>query len=981
MANFYFFYQAEGKESRWTEALADRREAIIKEVQPAFSTVLDLSTIPDDNDWSKVKYRGPFYADFDAGDDLPFVCEQFRLFLGKLNAELDFDVTQARLYASGGKGFHIEIPQECFMPKVPVAGTSWLAYIYREMAQSHIVDTLDLNVYTGKKGRQWRTVNVKRENGNYKVPITLEEAMDMDEDLYRELIQAPREDIIPTPPTCNTAMSILFTNAKEKVVAALRHKKKRMEKANEFLDPWKKAKKTPPSIAKLMRGEDVSEDAGFQSLAMQLAIYAVSMGLTRNEFLVSCQGLVDNHVSDSRRYSTKQKRNEELGRMFDYMEENNFYDFDVGPIVKLLKPGTSISDLGVMDREDKEDRPAKPAVATTDAGDGEAPETAAEAPAIDVMKGVRKGFFMNSEGMFKQVGDNIETVSRAVLRNVEAFYDAESGAFNGYEFDIVRGGSVIGRKMLGSDTFASSILMRKFFVGMQMAYQGGEAETAALLDIVSEKAERGGRVYSYPREGFFILNHPEKRTPTPVACYLTQDNFISSIDEDSPDYFRLRYRPSEAVSTYLIDIHNAPRLDDSHKQSIWDLLNFNHPDVVFNTVGWHLAAYLRSHLLYLFNQFPVLQIFGEAGSGKTQTCYVCSRLHYYTGDMGLATAMSYTNFTLDNKVNTSHSAPAYLDEYKPRELKAARGGKYEKVKDVIKNSYVGGETGNRGTINKGGETSLGVIKSKCAAPLVFIGEAIENETAIIERCVFVKLTKSYRTSDRSASYHRIHDTEKGREGVSAFGLYFMNQLYGLSLDTIRDGVNQAIADVSASLPASDDPNIKAMAERMIYNVAVVVFSWRLAKYILSKAFGNEFDAKIDEMIEDKLNNASRGEESKVSKRYGRSEISKVISQIALLSREQDRPYELRMGKDYVAEDGWVEVKIEKAYSLYRMYCGVTHEQPLFDNLDSFCIALSAYSPVVDHVCAASVLREDGSSETIHRFDAEKLRKDGVQVFR
>ena len=976
MANFFFFFQQEGKESRWTEALADRRESIISSGQPAFSTVLDLSLIPDDNDWSKVKYKGPFYADFDAGDDLPFVCDQFKSFLGKLDSELEFDLTQARLYASGGKGFHIEIPQECFMPKMPPAGTAWLPYIYREMAQAHIVDTLDLNVYTGKKGRQWRTVNVLRDNGNYKVPITLEEAMDMDEDMYREIIKAPRPLIVPTPPDVNSRLARLFDSAKDKVTTSLRHKKKRMEKANEFLDPWKKAKKTPPSILRLMHGEDIAEGAGFQSLAMQLAIYAVSMGMARKEFLDGCVGLIDNHVSDSYRYNNRQKRTEELGRMFDYMEENNFYDFDVGPIVRLLKPGTSIGDLGVLDREDKEDKPAKPVV-THDGDDDPAPETA---PVYDVLKGVRKGFFMNSEGMFKQTGENTDAVSRAVLRNVEAFYDFESKNFSGYEFDIVVGGRKVARKMLGSDTFVSAVAMRKFFGGLQVAYQGGEAETAALLDIVSEKAERGGRVYSYPREGFFIIDHPELDDPTPVACYLTQDTYLCSYKEDDPLYFRLRYRPNEAVSTYLIDIHKAPTLGEEHKKYIHDLLDFNHPDVVFNLVGWFFAAYLRSHFLRAFQQFPVLQIFGEAGAGKTQSVYMASRLHWYKNDMGLDTAHSYTPFTLDNKVSTSHSAPAIIDEYKPRELRQARG-KYEKLKDVIKNSYVGGNTGNRGTINRGGETSLGVIKSKCAAPLIFIGEAIENETAIIERCVFVKLVKDYQTPARSAAFHRLHDTDEGKAALSALGKFFMGQMFGLNLDSLAKEVNQIILDIKASMPSSDDKEVRAMAERMIFNIATVIYGWRNLQKVLRKVYGKEFDAKIDEMIAEKLDSSMSGEETKVSRRFGRSEISKVVSQIAMLSREQERPYELRLGKDYITGDDWVEFKVEKAYSLYRMYCGTTHEQPLFDNLDTFCVALSSYSPVIDHVCAASDLRDDGSNETIHRLDMNKLRKDGVQVFR
>jgi hypothetical protein len=43
--------------------------------------------------------------------------------------------------------------------------------------------------------------------------------------------------------------------------------------------------------------------------------------------------------------------------MYDYMEQDVLYDFDVGPIVRLLKPGTSAHDLGVLDHEDHEDKP------------------------------------------------------------------------------------------------------------------------------------------------------------------------------------------------------------------------------------------------------------------------------------------------------------------------------------------------------------------------------------------------------------------------------------------------------------------------------------------------------------------------------------------------------------------------------------------------------------------------------------------------
>ncbi len=971
MANWYYFFQQDGKESRWTEALADRRQEITSSLRPAFSTILDLSFIPDNNeDWTKVKYRGDFYADFDAGDDLPYVCEQFKVFLGKLDAELNFDLTQAKFFASGSKGFHLEIPQECFIPKLSKEGTPYLAYVYREMAQSIIVDTLDLNVYTGKRGRQWRTTNVQRENGMYKVPLTLDEVFEIDETSYRELIKAPRPEPVSTPPFCNPKFALLFDRSKEKVVGAMRNKKKRMEKASAVLDPWKKSGKTPPTMQSLMNGENIADGAGFQSLAMQLAIYATSVGMSRQAFLDNCHGLCENHVSDSRRYNTVGKRREELGRMYDYMEQDVLYDFDVGPIVRLLKPGTSVHDLGVLDREDHEDMP-----------DAEEAPVSNDAP-IDIMRGLRKGFFMNGDGMFKRVGDKDEPISRAVLRNVEAFIDVESKNFSGYEFDVVVDSKVVARKMLGADTFSSANNMRKFFGGLQVSYQGGEQETSALLDIMAEKAKRGGRVYSYPREGFFIIDHPEKIDPTPVAVYLTQDTFESSIDPSDPDYFRLRYRPGDAVSTYLIDIHKAPDLTRDMLPAVEDLFNFNCPEVVINSVGWFIAAHYRSAYLRLFEQFPNLQVFGEAGAGKSQSVIMLSRLHWYRNSHGLATATSYTPFAIDNKVSSSHSAPAIFDEYKPRELRSQRG-KYEKMKDVLKNSYIGGDTGNRGTINRGGETSLGIIKSKCAAPLIFIGEAIENETAIVERCVLVKVTKDYQTEERRQAFLRLHDTDEGKRALSAIGKLVMRRGFGIDLKEMYMEVSYIVAAIKAKIPAEvmNSSHVRSMAERIIFNTAVVIHGWLMLKEALATVFGDHFNARIEDLISEKYDRAAVGEDAKAVKVFGRSEITKMISQIALLSREQDRAYEMRHGKDYLNGDGWVEVKIERAYSNYRQYCAATHEQALFDNLEAFMVALTAYSPVMDSLCATSDLRGDGSTETIMRFDVEKLARDGVQQFK
>lgn len=974
MSNWFFLYQVKGGEEDWHLETADRRAEIIRSKQPAFTTVLDLSAIPDDGDWSRTRYRGDFYADFDADGDLELACEQFKAFLAKLEATFDYDITQARLYASGGKGFHCQIPSECFMPKVPASGTAWLPYVYEFMARELVVETMDMRVYSGKRGRMWRTAGVQRENGNYKVPLSFDDALTISPDLYLQLVSEPHAEIEPTPPNCNAKLAMLFERARGKVVAHMRGRKRRLESANKVLDPWRKSGKTPPTIERLMSGEDIAEGAGFQQLSMQLSIYATSVGMDLNTYLNRCAGLCENHVSDSRRYNTVQKRRDELARMWRYMEDNALYEFDTGPVAKLVRPGVPVSDLGVMEKEDHEDTPARPAPVETDVDDGDEPP-AASTPSADLNKAIRRNFFMNADGMWKTEGDNTQCISRAVIRTVEAFYDLERNEFKGYEFDIFNNGKKVTRTMLAADAFASASSIKKFFVNHQLAFQGGEYETMSLLDIMAEKAGRGGKVYTYPREGFFVIQHPEKTERTPVKVYLTQNRFISSLDENDPDYFRLRYRPTAATSTYNIDIHNSPELDESMIPALHDLFKFTRPDVCADLVGWFIAAHYRSLYLWCFDQFPLLQIYGEAGAGKSQSVLLLAHLHWNMMPISVKSAASCTAFALDMHASSSTSAPFILDEFKPRELRT-RKGMYEKLKDVLKACYIGADIGERGTVNKGAESTLAIVKSKATAPIVFMGEAIEMETAIIERSICVNVHKSLHSPERTAAFLRLQDNPVA---LSALGRELVTLGFQINLGSMRKEVRAICAEIEATMPAADDAARRRAAPRMVFNRAVIIHALRTLKQVLARKFGKEFDADIDILLGTRQDGPTV-EEDKLIQMHAMSEMSKVMSRISILSRHKDQPWEVRLDRDYVIGDGWIEIKVENAYDQYRRFCASIADTPLFDNLEAFKYAMNAYSPCIDRICALSELRKEGDSSSVVRLDSRKLMKEGVQTF-
>lgn len=969
--SWYYHYQQTGGEDKWVLDLASNRSNIEKFKRPAFVNVLDLSAVPDDNDWTKVRYRGPLYFDFDADGDLELACEQFQKFLDKLNVEFDFQFDQARLFASGGKGFHIEIPQECFIPKLSPTGTAWLPYVYKAMAEIVVVDTLDLLVYTGKRGRMWRTTNVQRSSGKYKVSITLEEAMSMTPDLYDQVVSEPRDSIATTPPSCNSKLAMLFDMCRDKVVSSMKGRKKRQAAANAFLDPWKAAKKHPPSIEALMLGDNVAPGAGFQHLALQLAIYATSVGMPLDEFLTRCAGLCEKHTSDSNRYNTVAKRREELARMWRYMEDNTLYEFAPQPLIKLISSDHVATDLGAFETKDVGDLPPP-------SFDEDGNVVQESGVTDDFMKGIRKGFRMTAEGMFKQNGENTEPVCRATFRKVEAFYTLDAKEFRGYEFDIVVNNRVIRRVAQGNEIFTSGQLMKKFLAQNQIGYQGGDPETTALLDIMAEKATKNGHVFVYPKEGFFLCNSPIPGYEDTVAkVYLTQDSFISSIAEDDPAYFRLRYKPTQSLSVFRIDLHKAPKLDESMLPALHDLFAFSTPDVLADLIGWFTAAHYRMFYHAAANQFPLLQIYGEAGAGKSQTVWMLAHMHWYRNDINVNSAASGTDFAMDALVSSSTSAPLIIDEYKPREIRKRKPGVLEKLKELFKIAYNNFNVGNRGTLNTGAETPLSLIRNSASSPIVFMGEAIEPETAIYERSICVNLNKGLQTEARKAAFKRLHGAPLV---LASLGRAIIETGFTIDPDEFKTSLEAEVLRVTNSIPPDVDEGLKANSARLLYNRAVTTHALGILKHVFKAHTGSDEMTKvIDNLIAAK--NSTRMQEQQTTMLMGISEVSKVMSAIARLSRSQDGLFELRRNRDYIVGEGWVELRVEVAYDQYRRYCSSISDTPLFDTLEVFQHALHTYSPVIDHNCAGSELRAEGSNEMIVRMSLRKLNREGVGAFR
>ena len=320
----YRFFQKVGGTEPWTPIQA---HISLDEVRPTFATVLALDTLIDEDTpkdiKAKVKYQGPMYFDLDA-EDISESIEGAQQ-LVKLLLEQELTAEDLQIFLSGKKGLHILIPEVCFMVKP--APVSNLPAIYKEIAHKFAVDTLDFRVYTAKKGRQFRTCYNVRENGNYKVPISLVELQTLTPESYQTLCKQPRT-ISGHSPKWRGKFSLAYDAAFQKVG-------KVKPKATKPTPP-DVLKQQLPIFSKVASGEAIT-DAGFNVLAMQLCLYAREMKWQEDHFISLCSGVIQSHNSDGSRYNTPARRERELRRMFVYLEDNAGFDYSVAGLRSLSK--------------------------------------------------------------------------------------------------------------------------------------------------------------------------------------------------------------------------------------------------------------------------------------------------------------------------------------------------------------------------------------------------------------------------------------------------------------------------------------------------------------------------------------------------------------------------------------------------------------------------------------------------------------------
>jgi hypothetical protein len=951
----FFWYQMTGGEDAWVEALSEHREKILRERQPAFVTVLDAHSSPDDSwdrdEYAKMKYSGPLYFDWDA-ENVEATIPQFQKFLTNLQ-DLGVNLRSLRLYATGGRGFHLEVPAVVLMAKVPKAGVVALPYIYREMAMQMVVDTLDLRVYTGRRGRMWRTPGVVRSNGMYKVPISVDDAMSMTVELYNKLCSQPTPEPQRELPEMSTALAAMFNKCQTKMEEGL----KRRSKGSADTALLAKFKgQFPPTIERIMRGEGLAPGVGFQKLSMQLAITANALGKSAEQLVEAAEGLCKTHEGDSARYNSPRKRKEELRRMWEYTHDNPCYGYSRGAIRSLVDVDSPTGDLDGL---------------SAGAGVGSVPEAEEEELTEELAQEINsaqsallEGLMITTTGIHKRTAEGAKTISNIAFRKPTLMMDAEDLKVLGIEADVMCDGIGAGRHSIPGKSFTSRANLSAYCSDYGGIFSGTDTQAGAVQLMLSRAAKKGGRiVYALHKEGLDIIQNPLIKDRSIKDVVWVHPDSVLTENADAAYVFQ------PAVSTrpiFYADVHNAKPLENTPDSLAWirALLKVNNPTIVAQMLGWSVSCFHRQFYHQAFQQFPLLHPNGPAGCGKTLTTSLFARMFYLTTDVVIKScATTTTAFSLKAAFTGSASIPLILDEYKPTEMGSIRT---DLLLQAFRLAYNQG-TGSSGGMSRGNASSSfrDITDYSYSTPIAFLAETQEMQTAVVQR----SLPVGFNPDDSTKNTKFFDQAVAGQEHMSSLGRSLLKFSYRETVASRR----AALEPIRAELRASFD---KGVVDRQVYNLAIVLEGLNYLDGVLRTVYGDALRADMDVLRQ------SIYEHKADISVMAMSEAAKTLNDIGLISRTEasDGEFAMREGDEYLVRDGYVELRMREVFVKYYAWCKRKGFTPYYSNADSFMSAMGKSPALMDKLCLSSPLRVSGQTR-VFRFSLEKLVMEGVEMFK
>lgn len=652
------------------------------------------------------KYKGPLYFDIDNKSDIGEAIRSAQVLVQRLSKEMGVAKEAVRVYCSGSKGLHVIVDSRTFCNGRSI---KHLPLVYKEMARDLHVLGMDFQVYSEGKGVSWRLPNLKRDDGNYRVELSHEELAALTPASYKQYVAGPRP-VQPEPEDIpqSVRLQTLFERAKRKVSERPKQVQSLKE---EQLEPIKEV--APPCIEMIADGK-VKESANFNEIGMQIAIYGSRTGMATEKFSSLASRTADNNHSSQ--YNTERQRRDHLIGLYQYVATTPRYRFACAPMRALTRTNPCEN--------------------------------------CPINQGIRQnledevGVFVKDNSYCKGTRDNPIVLTNFVMHGEEAMYelpnDGSDEKRTGLKLIIKTQRGLVHKLLASEDMWKSkSSLISQLTGYSDLLFQGNDIDVQKLKALIMSREDEMGRITRIHTAGI----HFEKVLNRLITVYVENNHSINYYKVQ--DTHTLVDVPDPVPTLLPIeDWHNKELDRDRLDFVLSNLLRSNSDQNVAEMAGWFTACHLKKHIQHIFHQFPLMSIWGAAGSGKTETATLWLALngvsYHGSGGSSAFSVPGMSKFALTHQCSSTTTIPRILDEYNQTKMSKEL---YTHAGEIMKASWSGQSTA-RGTINRNsnlqGRSGATSVQIEITAPLVILSEQSPGLPAFRQRSVSVYLTRANR---------------------------------------------------------------------------------------------------------------------------------------------------------------------------------------------------------------------------------------------
>lgn len=196
---------------------------------------------------------------------------------------------------------------------------------------------------------------------------------------------------------------------------------------------------------------------------------------------------------------------------------------------------------------------------------------------------------------------------------------------------------------------------------------------------------------------------------------------------------------SQLPQLWALDPKSTPDYDDQRVADILRTLpKIRDSERLLPVLGWFYAAPFRPLIQECEDEFNIIHIRGETGSGKTATVQQFQKLFGLTGEPFDADS---TQFTMLTAIASTNAVPVVFDEYKPAEMNTSTQNALHR--------YIRGST--RGAVESKGNADRTVDSYHLSAPICVVGEQQIQEPAVERRAIETTFRRETATGDTAES--------------------------------------------------------------------------------------------------------------------------------------------------------------------------------------------------------------------------------------